>query len=289
MNVYLLDPFECLLTSSEPILQPDRMGRSRLKERTYFANLQRQVPAHRCRSKPTRRIAVPAHTALFPCSFRRSFDRLDQFWPLVAHSAYGARHRVPRQASHRQAGHGPYLAAVQLGPRAVGIDDDRHAVMDGVQSGTRRFGQDGAGQPLIVRQRDRRPQPRKQQRWRVARGVNVVRLLRAVRGLPFEISAGRHHAARALVGVTVADEPDEVLLSWGVPEDWLDVVRDATDDTVLDIASHLPAEAGAALVQAATGNRPHPLRPRRPIVVHHRKGQGTSHRGSRIYRPRFHP
>ena len=54
------------------------------------------------------------------------------------------------------------------------------------------------------------------------------------------------------------DEQDDVLLSWGVPEDWLDVVRDATDDTVLDIASHLPAEAGEALVQAATGNRPHP-------------------------------
>jgi hypothetical protein len=56
------------------------------------------------------------------------------------------------------------------------------------------------------------------------------------------------------------DEPDEALLSWGVPEDWLDVVRDATDDTVLDIASHLPAEAGEALVQAATGNRPHPTK-----------------------------
>src|SRR6056297_2260250 len=53
-------------------------------------------------------------------------------------------------------------------------------------------------------------------------------------------------------------EPDEVLLSWGVPEDWLDVVRDATEDTVLEIAGHLPAEAGEALLQAATGERPAP-------------------------------
>lgn len=53
-------------------------------------------------------------------------------------------------------------------------------------------------------------------------------------------------------------EGDEVLLSWGVPEDWLDVVRDATEDTVLDIASHLPAEAAEAILQAATGTRPTP-------------------------------
>ncbi|MGP9792014.1 UvrD-helicase domain-containing protein, partial [Roseinatronobacter sp. NSM] len=54
-------------------------------------------------------------------------------------------------------------------------------------------------------------------------------------------------------------EADEVLLSWGVPEDWLDVVRDATEDTVLDIASHLPAEAAEAILQAATGTRPAPV------------------------------
>ncbi len=54
-------------------------------------------------------------------------------------------------------------------------------------------------------------------------------------------------------------EDDEVLLSWGVPEDWLGVVRDATEDTVLDIASHLPAEAAEAILQAATGTRPAPV------------------------------
>jgi len=55
-----------------------------------------------------------------------------------------------------------------------------------------------------------------------------------------------------------AEEDDDILLSWGVPEDWLDTVRDATEDTVLDIAGHLPAEAGEALLQAATGERPGP-------------------------------
>ncbi|WP_412507546.1 3'-5' exonuclease [Roseovarius sp. SYSU LYC5161] len=56
-------------------------------------------------------------------------------------------------------------------------------------------------------------------------------------------------------------EANDALLSWGVPEDWLDVVRDATEDTVLDIAGHLPAEAGEALLQAATGGRPQPAAP----------------------------
>ncbi|RFP86351.1 ATP-dependent helicase [Rhodobacteraceae bacterium 63075] len=56
-------------------------------------------------------------------------------------------------------------------------------------------------------------------------------------------------------------EADDALLSWGVPEDWLGVVRDATEDTVLDIAGHLPAEAGEALLQAATGGRPQPSAP----------------------------
>jgi len=55
-----------------------------------------------------------------------------------------------------------------------------------------------------------------------------------------------------------AAEDDDTLLSWGVPEDWLGTVRDATEDTVLDIASHLPQEAGEALIAAATGERPEP-------------------------------
>ena len=55
-----------------------------------------------------------------------------------------------------------------------------------------------------------------------------------------------------------AQEEDDTLLSWGVPEDWLDTVRDATEDTLLDIAAYLPAEAGEALLQVATGERPVP-------------------------------
>ena len=40
---------------------------------------------------------------------------------------------------------------------------------------------------------------------------------------------------------------DEDLLGWGVPADWLEDVRAATEDTLLEIAEHLPAEAAEAL------------------------------------------
>ena len=37
---------------------------------------------------------------------------------------------------------------------------------------------------------------------------------------------------------------DAELLGYGVPPEWLDDVRDATEDSILELAGHLPAEAG---------------------------------------------
>ncbi|KIX11333.1 3'-5' exonuclease [Dethiosulfatarculus sandiegensis] len=49
---------------------------------------------------------------------------------------------------------------------------------------------------------------------------------------------------------------DEALLEYGVPEDWLDDVRLANEDTILEICDHLPAEAAEALLDLATGKTP---------------------------------
>lgn len=49
---------------------------------------------------------------------------------------------------------------------------------------------------------------------------------------------------------------DDELLAFGVPPEWLGDVRDATEDTVLALADHLPAEAAEALLELATGGRP---------------------------------
>jgi len=50
---------------------------------------------------------------------------------------------------------------------------------------------------------------------------------------------------------------DDELLSYGVPAEWLGDVRKATtEDALLALADHLPAEAAEALVELATGGKP---------------------------------
>lgn len=51
---------------------------------------------------------------------------------------------------------------------------------------------------------------------------------------------------------------DQVLLSYGVPPEWLADVRAADEDSILDIADHLPAEAAEAVLELAVGGRPRP-------------------------------
>ena len=50
--------------------------------------------------------------------------------------------------------------------------------------------------------------------------------------------------------------PDEDLLSYGVPAEWVHDVRQATEETVLALADHLPSEAAEALLELATGGKP---------------------------------
>ena len=50
--------------------------------------------------------------------------------------------------------------------------------------------------------------------------------------------------------------PEEVLLGYGVPTEWLADVREATEDSLFDLAEHLPTEAAEALLDLATGTTP---------------------------------
>ena len=59
----------------------------------------------------------------------------------------------------------------------------------------------------------------------------------------------------------LAHIPDSQLLGYGVPEQWLDEVRVADEDSVLDLAEHLPAEAAEALLELAVGKTPQPSLP----------------------------
>ena len=50
--------------------------------------------------------------------------------------------------------------------------------------------------------------------------------------------------------------PDEDLLSYGVPAEWINDVRQVTDETLLVLTDHLPSEAAEALLELATGGKP---------------------------------
>ena len=58
-----------------------------------------------------------------------------------------------------------------------------------------------------------------------------------------------------------ADVSTDELLGYGVPAEWLDDVRLANEDTVLDLADHLPSEAAEALLDLATGVKPQIAQP----------------------------
>ncbi|OZA24637.1 MAG: DNA helicase [Hydrogenophilales bacterium 17-64-11] len=49
---------------------------------------------------------------------------------------------------------------------------------------------------------------------------------------------------------------EETLLSYGVPVEWLPDVRQADEDSLLELADHLPGEAAEALLELATGGKP---------------------------------
>lgn len=57
---------------------------------------------------------------------------------------------------------------------------------------------------------------------------------------------------------------EETLLSYGVPVEWLPDVRQADEDSLLELADHLPGEAAEALLELATGGKP---RVPQPVVA----------------------
>ena len=52
------------------------------------------------------------------------------------------------------------------------------------------------------------------------------------------------------------DIPNDELLGYGVPAEWLDDVKQATEESLLDLSDHLPAEATEALLDLATSGSP---------------------------------
>ena len=55
--------------------------------------------------------------------------------------------------------------------------------------------------------------------------------------------------------------PEDQLLGYGVPVEWLNDVKAADEDSLLDLADHLPTEAAEALLELAVGKTPQPSLP----------------------------
>jgi len=76
--------------------------------------------------------------------------------------------------------------------------------------------------------------------------------------IPTYVEAPKPVAAKKPLFAHISDDH---LLSYGVPAEWLNDVRQATDDTLLTLADHLPGEAAEALLELATGGKPRALQP----------------------------
>jgi len=59
---------------------------------------------------------------------------------------------------------------------------------------------------------------------------------------------------------------DDVLLGYGVPEEWVKDVKTITEDTLFDITDHLPKEAAECLLELATGGTPQMAKPAKPDI-----------------------
>ena len=78
-----------------------------------------------------------------------------------------------------------------------------------------------------------------------------------------EIEVPRYVEVETMAGAIVdnarrifVDISEDELLGYGVPPEWLDDVKQATEDSLLDLSVHLPAEAAEALLDLATGGLP---------------------------------
>ena len=92
-------------------------------------------------------------------------------------------------------------------------------------------------------------------RERVAEIV-VPRYVEATEAGARSVAAASPSPAPSASSPLFAASTDEELLAYGVPQDWLDAVRDVDEDGLLKLSDHLPAEAAEALLELATGGRP---------------------------------
>jgi len=76
--------------------------------------------------------------------------------------------------------------------------------------------------------------------------------------IPKYVEAAQPSPAKPLL---FASTPEDELLGYGVPSEWLADVRRVNEDTLLQLTDHLPSEAAEALLDLATGGAPKVAKP----------------------------
>jgi hypothetical protein len=109
---------------------------------------------------------------------------------------------------------------------------------------------------------------RKLERHPTTGAMQLVEIRERVEEVGQQRSTRAENAARHPVEGTVSKTPSKPklfsnltkveLLSFGVPEDWVNDVRSADEDTLLDVLTHLPEEAREAILKLAVGEKPEP-------------------------------
>jgi mRNA-degrading endonuclease RelE of RelBE toxin-antitoxin system len=86
--------------------------------------------------------------------------------------------------------------------------------------------------------------------------------------VPVYVQAGSAAApAFAEANAILTGISDDQLLSYGVPLEWLEDVKKATEDTLLTLTDHLPGEAAEALLELATGGKPRKIAAEERAIV----------------------
>ena len=83
--------------------------------------------------------------------------------------------------------------------------------------------------------------------------MQLVELRETVVEIPVYVEVERPAAPKPRPAAGIQDDQ---LLRYGIPAEWLGSVRDADQDTLLEIAQHLPEEASEALLLIAIGETP---------------------------------
>ena len=86
--------------------------------------------------------------------------------------------------------------------------------------------------------------------------AQIVEIRETVREIEIPVYVPKAQPRSPEARQPLAQWTEAELLSYGVPAEWIPDVRAATEDTLLTIATHLPAEAAEAVLDLATGTTP---------------------------------